>query len=354
MADKKNIKLKETKGKFKANGIVTGLDKDNAYAEGVSEKSGKDWKRLKFSVQTSPTNTVYLELMGSEKDFVMAYNRNADDDDKLRRYTWDEKDNIPDEGYHLLGVNVKIEEGLDGKLVQSTFVEIDAVEYIYNNLKDGDSVYVNGKLEFSEYENREGKVINQTKFIIQGIGKTKEPIDFEIPYDETTKKGFKEVAEFEQEVVVVDPKAIVLKKENKLVMATYYIGYGEKFTPVQFIVNTETHNKLASNLAKHLKFGDLIKVFGKIVNQRIEKEVEGSAVDDWGSDANGVTPNITYETLTEMRVTGADNTEVGWKKKVYKAEDFVKDEAVDTWGGDSSNPFDESKSDEEDDEGLPF
>jgi hypothetical protein len=349
MADKKEPKLKETKGKWKANGIVVGLDRDNAYAEGVSKNTGRNWKRLRFGVQTSPTNTVYLELMGSEKEFVMGYNRNGEDGKKTQRFTWGERDSLP-EGFHLLGVNVKLEEGLDGKLIQETFTEIEAVEYIYNNLADGDSVYVNGKLEFSQYENREGQMVDQTKFIIQGIGKTREPIDFDIPYDKDTKKGFLEVSEFEQDVVIVDPKAIILKKEQQLVMATYYIGYGEKFFPAQFVIRTDTHSKLAGNVAKNLKFGDVIKVYGKIVNQRIEKEVEGGNVaDDWGSDVNGVSPSITYETLTELRVTGVDNSAEGWRKKVYKEEDFVLEEAVEEWGNSSENPFAVDSSEE-----LPF
>src|SRR5437764_5522854 len=187
---KSEPKLKQTRGQFRVEGIATGLDRDNAFRS-AETKGNKPYKSLRIGVQTSPTNTVNVELFGMEQEFVYAYSRN---DKETRKYSWDDRDNIPDEGYHLIGTNVALEQGLDGKLMRETFVPFEASEYIYDNLQDGDSIYVSGQVEFSEYDNGE-TVKQQTRFTIQSIGKTKTPIDFD-------SEDFKEVSEFEQEVVI--------------------------------------------------------------------------------------------------------------------------------------------------------
>lgn len=334
---KEEFKLKQTKSKFRLNGIVTGLGNKNAYGEGTG-KSGRDWKKIRFGVQTSPINTVYVELMGSERDNVVYYSKKEDNSIKV---LWDDRDDAPDDGYHLMGVNVKLEHGLDGKLVQATFVEFDAVEYIFNNLSDGQHVYINGKIEFNEYENpHTNQITHQTKYVIQSIGLLDKEIDFEA-------EKFEEESKFEHEIVVQDA-SIYVRETQKLFISAYSIGYKDSFKTGQFVISTETHKELAENIKKKLKFGDWIKVYGKIINS--VEIVQATETDDWGSDENSF---ATVKNRTnELRIVGVDTTT--WEKKKYKEEDFVVDEAVAEFGGGDENPFANEKEVDISDDDLPF
>lgn len=319
----KEIKLEQTKGKFKLQGIVTGVERDGAYREGTTG-GGKDYKSIRFGVKTSPTNTVYVELFGMEKDQVFAWNTKAK---AGSQFDWDDRYDLP-KGYHLMGVNVKLTE--DGE--QETLAELEAVEKIYEELQDDMSVYVTGQPQFSEYE-KDGKTVQKVVWSIGSIGLTKNPIDF-------TDEKFKEVSEFQQTVVITDTD--VDRETKKLIVNTYIVTDKKgNFTSSQFVVDGTTHATLAGNMKKRLKFGDLVTVEGKVVNEKITTEVVEE--DDWGGDSSSF--NTQTATVTEMKITTI--TPGTHEAKKYTEDDFVKDEAEEDFGGDSSS-FDV------DDEDLPF
>src|SRR5690606_24665805 len=95
--------------------------------------------------------------------------------------------------------------------------------------------------------------------------------------------NFKEDNYFEQEIVVKDVE--YNKEDKKLYVNSYVIYYGDKFETANFVIDTETHNKLANSFKKRCKFGTWIKVKGRIWNKVVEEEASSVDIeDDWGSE----------------------------------------------------------------------
>lgn len=340
------VSMEETKGKFKLEGKVAGIKNDNAYKEGFTS-TDKPYKALSFFVQTSPTNRVKVEAFAMEWDEVTAYSQK---DKKSKKVKWSKRhDNHGD--YKVMGQNLFLEKGKDGKNQRKVLVEWDAFDYIKANLKDGDSVRVTGNPDYQNYENDEGQKKESVKFAFRSISKI-DDIDFE-------SEDFKEVSMFEQEIVATD--VMVDDETKKLLIGAQTITYkGKDTATATFVVDGEKLPKLANNMARRLEFGDFIKVFGLIVNASVLEEAESNDEladddDDWGGD-NEVQDNMNTQYITtfvsEMQVTSVDSQ--SYESKKYKEEDFFSQDQK-TFDGeiDEDDDFgDDSDSDEIDD--LPF
>ena len=173
MTEKKDFKLKQTRGNFKLDGIIVGLLKENAFTEGET-KDGKPYCSVRFAVKTSPTNIINVELFGAEQDFIYAYSRT---EQKTQKIAFKDRHNELDDTYHLIGVNVTLEDE-----ERETLVDYDAVKTIYNGFSDGDSVHVAGELRPNSYiSSNTGDLVNNFKYIIKSISTKKKPINFELP-----------------------------------------------------------------------------------------------------------------------------------------------------------------------------
>lgn len=341
--------LEQTKGKFKVSGIVAGISNENAKREGLTEK-GKKWMSLSFFVNTSPTNRVKVEIFGMERDHVYAYSQKAKDTKKI---AWANRNDNHDD-YKVLGVNAYLEKGTDGKNIRKVSVEYDVIEYITAHIKDGDSVRIQGAIEFSEYENKQGQKKEQQRFAINSITKLDEAIDF-------NSEKFKEEAIFEQDIVVSE--TMVDDENKKLIINALIIKYGGEIAPATFVVDATEYPKLANNMAKRLSLGDFIKVFGRIINSVIvtentEPQETVADDDDWGGDEEvkkGFENNFIRDYIQELRITSVDSA--SYEQKKYNEEDlFSEDE--DAFNGDVSGDSggddftDEGEEEEIDD--LPF
>lgn len=348
MADKKEFKT-QTKSYFKVEGKVTGIDRENAYREddvGEGKKSaGKSYRSIRFGVQTSLENTIYVELFGMEQDWVYPYSSKAKASKKI---AFDQRNNPPS-GYHIIGINMGLEKDDKGKQVRKSMVEYDAVEYIHSILTNGESVQITGKVEYGEYENKQGEMVQQTRFVIGSIFVMDKEIDFEA-------EDFKEVSVFDQEFVYVDSEFD--KESGKRFVTARVIGYADKFQDVTLVVEaskSEGLKKLSDKIGK-LKFGDFLKVIGKAVN-RVDlveaPEIEDG--DDWGGeDVDGYNRDSVKSYTNELQITKVDPA--SFKAKMYKEEDFIVDDLIDD--GDienEDNPFsDDNDDDNFGDDDLPF
>jgi hypothetical protein len=338
--------LEQTKGKIKLTGFVKGIKNENAFKEGFT-KSDKPFKTISFFVETSPINRVKVELFGMEREHVYAYSQKAKESKKIN---WaNRSDNHGD--FKVMGVNMFIEDGTDGKKLRQVQVEFDAIDYIHTNLTDGDVVRINGEIDFQEYQNQQGQVKESQKFIIKSITKIDEELNF-------GAEDFKEVSQFEQEIVVTE--TMVDEETKKLIINAKVIKYGGESVNATFTVDGEKYPKLANNMAKRLSFGDFIKVYGLIINSSIREEapVEGSVDDgdDWGGDdeiKNDFETSYITNYVQELQVTSVDSA--SYEQKKYNEEDFVSEEE-DAFNGDvkGSGGDDFSDEDEEEIEDLPF
>lgn len=303
-------RLQQTKGSYKVAGIVSGLLNKSAYSEGIG-KNGKPWRSIRFFVSTSPVNQIPIELFGSEQDFVYPY---SSKDKKSQKMPFHMRSQVP-QGYHIIGVNATIPAGT--KTVSN--VDYDAVEYIYQNLSEGDRVWVNGETEFRKFENKQGNIVNSVRHTIKSIGIADKEIDFNAP-------DFKERAEFEQEIVVLD--SIVERDLNKVIVNAYTIGYGDKLNEAQFAINLDTHKEFGNNFVKKCTYGTWIKVYGKIISA-VELGDPEPVVDEWGGEIPDSYNRPIKNTIRELRIVGAAD----YEPKRYTEEDFAPETAFD------ENPF---------------
>lgn len=335
--------LDQTKGKIKLEGKIKGIKNEKAFKEGFT-KSEKPFKSLAFFVETSPVNKVRVELFGMERDQVSAYSQKAKETKKVN---WaNRNDNHGD--YKVLGVNLFLEKGTDGKNVRKVLVEYDAIDYIQQNLQDGDSVRIVGEPDFQEYENQQGQVKESVKFNLKSITKIDE-IDF-------ASETFKEVSMFEQEIVVTE--TMVDEESKKLIINAKVIKYGGDHVNATFVVDGAKLPKLANNMAKRLSFGDFIKVFGLVINSATKEEAQVEEAiddaDDWGGDddvKNSMETSYITNYVNELQVTSVDSAT--YEQKKYNEEDFMSADE-DAFNGNVGDDSFEDNSEEEEIDDLPF
>lgn len=335
-------KLEQTKGQFKLMGKVKGIENENALREGTTTKDDP-YKALSFFVETSPTNAIKVEIFAMERDNVYFYSSKHKDTKKV---SWEDRhDNIAE--YKLIGVRMGLEK--DGnksdKNKQVMMVEWDAVDYIIDNLKDGDSVFVNGNMDYQQYQDQQGNWKESVRYTLGGISKTKKPVDFDA-------EDFKEMASFEQDIVVTEVSVV----DGKLHVGAKIIDYRGDSVDASFVVDPSTHKKLATNMKKRFKWGDFIKVFGLCVNavelQEADTEEEE---DDWGSEMPAGQGDVIRNYIQELRITAVDSTT--YEPKKYTEEDFFSEDE-ENFGDDDFDGDDFGDEDEDtgidDDEDLPF
>jgi hypothetical protein len=302
-------------------GIVDGLARNGAYNEGnvnQGKNAGKEYKTIRFQVQTSATNKLSVELFGMEMDHVFAYkhgNKKKGTKGDTKRIDFEDRhDDLPT-GYQLIGINMGLEQNEAGKNIRTTMVAYDAVEYIYDNLNDGDSVKVQGELQFGEYEGNP-----QIRYVINSIYKEAD-IDFE-------DEKFEEVAGFSQEIVIAGTN--INSADKTLEITAYTIQYGNKFTPAQFVIRPEDDKDLAKLLKafQKLKFGDFIQVEGLCMNNAVVTEVKEAPKENpfGGKRPKGVQRDTVTNYVTELQITYADGAT--YKKGLYDEGDFVEDELI--------------------------
>lgn len=372
--------LKQTKNNFKFIGKVSRIDRDGAFKEEKATKGKREgdiYRSLRFSVKTSENNEMTVSMYDFEPTEVFMWNsekKKKDKNYKGDRIPFDEwlekQEDLREQGYAVLQTRIGLTYGEDGKIISKGLPSFVASKDIYNGLSNGDSVVMEGEIRYSTYENQQGKTVEQKTYTIKKAYKIKD-IDFE-------SEKFEEVTFFEQEMVFVDAEA---DKSNKKVYVTgRVIDYNKNFHDTQFVVDYSDGNggddegmvKLATAFLKKFKFGDVLNVFGDALNRVIVEEVEGEEESDedllsalGGKKKPAHAQSYVARTyVSEMQIHGVD----AWDKKVYKEEDFIKDELLeeeesnkknpfeDELGGKSkknANPFDDDDTDIDDDD-LPF
>lgn len=366
--------LEQTRGEFKIKGLVKGIDRDNAYEEGVrpdGRHAGRTFRKLNLGVQTSEDNQLRLGMFSYEPDEVFLWNnekRKKDKDYKGERMPYDEylqkKDILKANGTAVLQARIGVDTDEDGKLITHGLTSYEASEEIYDNVDNDDSVYVEGQISYSEYKNRQGDMTTAVNYNINRLFKASN--DFDLRAESYEKQDY-----YEQQFVYVD--SMVDKSKKQLIVIGRIIDYRKNTVDTNFVINygeDKSMSKLAENVRKKFKFGDLVTVFGQLVNRTVEQDVEEeeddllSALGGKSQPSHAKRANFTYE--REMTIDGV----LEWERGFYTEDDFYNNELVEEdddnlaseLGGKkpkkNDNPFSESDdSDDEDpfaDEGDPF
>lgn len=282
------MELQNTKGMFQIRGIISDLKTDKKYfgfesgviKKGVSE--GAKFNKLKFYVQTSKTNKIPIELFGMEKEKVCFYSKDKKD---TQMVAWGLRNTYKAEGYELI------------------VPEYDLAQYIHDTFKDGESVFINGEFQFTEYENKQNQTVNQIKYMIKSIYYTTTILKVE-SFDE---ENFDEYNSFQQEVIINNVYEDI--KEKKIYLNCFVIDYKGLHNTMLLIDSTKTSVQMQRSF-KSLKLGDFLKVNG-IINHQVQKiEIDG----EWGKD---VILNINKS----LEVVGAVNTSLS--RKLYTEEQLT-------------------------------
>lgn len=322
--------LRETKGVFKLIGKVTRIDRDGAYREGILEKGkneGKPYRSLRFGVQTSPVNEVIINAFDSRPDEVLLWNsekKKKDEKYKGDRVPFEkwlkEQEKYRENGYTVLQTRIGLTYDDKGKLQTHGMPRYVAIQEIYNNLNEGDPIVVEGDLRYSQYTNNSGQNVIQRDLTINRLARRRK-LDFD-------DEKFQEVSYFEQEMVFVDID--IDTAEKKAYLIGRIIFYNKKFIDAQFVIDfaeDKDLEKLAKQIKKLFKFGDVVNVFGNIVNRVEIEEVEEDDGDDLAKKLGGKSKpehakRILRNYVSEYQILGVDK----WEQGVYTEDDFITQE----------------------------
>lgn len=258
MAKERIHELKQTANSFQVRGVVTGIKSQRFYKSGTG-KNGGSWNVVEFGIKIAENKTVYIKLNGFPRDEVIYYKKGENGaKGTTQKVKWKDRNKAPGKDYRLIGVNISTGKDDNGKNVNKTFVEYDAVEWLHDNLSDGDSVFIKGNLEFSSYTDKNNQTRKQTNMVPTQISYTQKPVDFEAD-------DYEEMCEFENTIVFqsIDKELDENDKHTgRFVLSGYSIGYST-VEHVNFIIDA-AHAKLAGNLKKAMKSGYSIKTYGRV------------------------------------------------------------------------------------------
>jgi hypothetical protein len=240
--------LQPTYGYFEAIGIVTGLSSTKSITEG--DKDDYQWKRLQFGIKVNHNAFVYVELMGTKTAKVKAYPVSKDEkDNEYILVNWNEVHRVNPRKYRMMH---QVKMNIDNKS-DSMLLAFEAIEYLKNNLQDGDSVVVRGTVKIEEYN---GEV--QEKFIVKSIY-SHEEVDFD-------SKDYQEFAYFNQEIVYEGIEKIEKSKYklNTKIIISELSGYKAIPYTFQIYETSEDSRNMISYFSQNIVSGSTLKVHGSV------------------------------------------------------------------------------------------
>ena len=201
--------MEQTKGYWRLEGKIWGLNNKKPFENSVK-------RNLSFGIQSSRTNTNYVQV-GDWKNSKL---------------------------------NVKVKVNKDEEVKELS--EQDAIDFIKENFKDGDSVYLNVRSDVDTYHKR-------LNFIVSQIYKKSEPIDFDL-------EDFTEVNELKQSIVITEKPS----DEKLKVGVSKYKG---EMVEVELNLSDED---VKDYFLENAKSGDFMNVFIKINNKPIYEDGKGN------------------------------------------------------------------------------
>lgn len=297
MAKERVHELKQTQSAFQVRGIVSGVESKRFYESGTS-KNGGQWNKINFGVKIASNKTVYITLNGFPRKEVFYYKRGENGSKGVtEKVAWKDRKKAPGAGFRLIGVNISTGKDENGKNINEVFTEFDAVEWLHENLKDGDSLFIKGSLDFNSYTDRNGQTKRNMNFVPNQISYTQKPVDFDA-------EDYIEMAEFENTLVFnsIDKETDENDKTTgRFILTGYSIGYNT-IENVSFIID-EDHAKLAGLLKKNMKPGYAIKTYGKV---NIINDISVVEEDDSGWGETSPMERVNSPVIREYVVYKAD------------------------------------------------
>ena len=325
MAKERLFDLPETKGTFQIKGLVTGHDKDSFYKESKT-KTGKTMRRTSFGVTYEPNKTMYVTIQGFPQENVYFSSQSKNGEKPVtEKVTWADRFTFRKEGFRMIGNNIGVTKAINEKgeheNVRKIMTDFDAAKEVADHLKDDDSVFIKGKLEYSSFTTDNGEM-HSVKLVPNQVSLCKKSIDF-------SDENFESTHQFTQVIVFtgIDQEKENDKPTGRFVVSAYIVNYAS-IEDAEFIIEDKG---LANIFRKSLSPYNAIQVHGDMTVTEVVEEIED---DVWG-EANkmerqgtpvkreyiirGARPStIDKDTYSELSITEA-------RLKVKNAQDAKND-----------------------------
>ena len=325
MAKERLFDLPETKGTFQIKGLVTGHDKDSFYKESKT-KTGKTMRRTSFGVTYEPNKTMYVTIQGFPQENVYFSSQSKNGEKPVtEKVTWADRFTFRKEGFRMIGNNIGVTKAINEKgeheNVRKIMTDFDAAKEVADHLKDDDSVFIKGKLEYSSFTTDNGEM-HSVKLVPNQVSLCKKAIDF-------NDENFESTHQFTQVIVFtsIDQEKENDKPTGRFVVSAYIVNYAS-IEDAEFIIEDKG---LANTFRKSLSPYNAIQVHGDMTVTEVVEEIED---DVWG-EANkmerqgtpvkreyiirGARPStIDKDTYSELSITEA-------RLKVKNAQDAKND-----------------------------
>lgn len=312
MAKEQLHDMKQTSSSFQCRGVVFGTKSQKFYKDKIG--TNKDGISVNFGINIADKKSVYMTLTGYPKKEVYYYKKGANGAKGTSKpVAWKDRHKSPGEDYSLIGIKVSTGRDEDGNNINTVFTEYDAVGHLKKNLKDGDSVFIKGKIEFRSWTDKNGQIVRRVNLVPNQISYTKSPINFDA-------EDYKEMCEFENTIVFqsIDQEEDENgKSTGRYILSGYSIGYNT-VENISFILK-EDCKKLATNLKKAMRPGYSIKTFGRVEVINNISTIEDDQ-DGWGNTSP--MERVNSPTTTEYIVYRADPNSI--EKEDY-SEDTINE-----------------------------
>lgn len=337
MAKARLFDLPETKGAFQLKGTVSGTKKDGFFKE-KKTKTNKDMKVVNFGIEYAEGNTLYVNMQGMEQEFVYFSKKAENKGEKpdVVKVPWADRFTYNREGYKLIGKNIGVKKKLDqnGREVndKKTLTEFDACKEVADNLKDGNSVFIRGRLDYSSMTDDNGNKKHFTKLVPDQISLCGD-VDF-------NDEKFVQQNDFNQVIIFMG----IEKEKNdsgtetgRFVVQAKVVTYST-IEDVEFIIED---SKLANIFRKNLKPYNAIKVSGNMISVTQTEEVTDE--DSWGKE--DAIEKVSAPTKREFIISGAKpstiDRELYTKEKIEEAIQKIANanKAESDFGKDSNNDW---------------
>lgn len=325
-------KLEQTKGTFQLKGNAKQIDRDNAYEEAIrpdGQYAGRTYRKLNIGLQTSPSNQPRLGIFSYEPEQVFLWDnakRKKDPSYKGDRMPYEEylgkKEVLKMNGVAVLQNRIGVTYDEDERLVSEGVTSYEATELIYDNVDNGEGLYVEGDISYSEYKNKQGDMVSGVNYNISRLHKAGD--EFDLNDEKYEVENY-----YEQEMVFVD--SMPDRDKKQLIVIGRIIDYRGNTVDSNFVVNygdDEGMKKLATNLNKKFKFGDLMTVHGEIKNETVEEEVETVEDDALAMLGGKAQPSFAKRTNRSYNREMTINGVTAWEKKFYTEDDFADNEFI--------------------------
>ena len=273
MAKERLFDLPETKGTFQIRGLVTGHDKDNFYKESKT-KTGKTMRRTSFGVTYEPNKTMYVNIQGFPQENVYFSSQSKNGEKSVtEKVAWADRFAFKKEGFRMIGNNIGVTKAVNSKgeyeNVRKIMTDFDAAKEVADNLKDDDSVFIKGKLEYSSFSTDNGEM-HSVKLVPNQVSLCKSQINF-------NDENFEPNHQFTQVIVFtgIEQEKEDDKPTGRFVVSANIVNYAT-IEDAEFIIEDKA---LANTFRKQLAPYNAIQVHGDMTVTEVVEEVED---DVWG------------------------------------------------------------------------